>query len=111
MVVEDPGEDVADAGEDAGGCKEDAGIPRSGFLCRGQQDVAESADEGEDEDDETALLGAVRDVGCRDDEKEGDEVGRGGQPLGIDGGEAHLGEDGGEEDGEGGEGDVAGEVH
>jgi hypothetical protein len=57
------------------------------------------------------LLGPVRDIGCGDDEKEGDKVGRGGKTLGIDGGEAHLGENCGEEDGEGGEGDVAGEVH
>ena len=76
-----------------------------------EQDVTECADQGEEDDGDAALLGAVCDVGGCDDEEEGDEVGGRGEALGVDGGEAHFGEDGREEDGEGGEGDVAGEVH
>jgi len=111
LVVQDPGEDVADAGEDAGGGEEDAGVARPSLLGGGEEDVAEGAGKGEEEDHEAALLGAVGDVGRGDGEEEGEKVGWGGEALGLDGGEAHLGEDGGEEDGEGGEGDVAGEVH
>lgn len=57
------------------------------------------------------LLCPVSEPGCKDHKEEGDEVGGRGQALGVYGREAHLGEDGGEEDGEGGEGHVAGEVH
>jgi len=49
--------------------------------------------------------------GCQDDEDEGDEIRGRGEALVICGGETHFGEDGGVEDGEGGEGDVAREVH
>lgn len=57
------------------------------------------------------MLGSVCDVGCGYDEQEGEEVGGRGEALGGEVGEAHFGEDCGEEDGQGGEGDVAGEVH
>lgn len=50
---------------------------------------------------------AVGDVGCGDDDEEGEEVGRGGEGLRVDGGVAHVFYDGGEEDGHAAESDVA----
>jgi hypothetical protein len=57
------------------------------------------------------LFSSIGDIGCSDAHEEGEEVGRGSESLGIDVAVAHAGEDGREEDGKGGERDVAGEVH
>ena len=75
MVVEDPREDVTDTWEDASSCEKDAGIAGSGFGGCGEENVPDGADEGHEDYDEAALLGAVGDVGCGYDEEKGEEVG------------------------------------
>jgi hypothetical protein len=55
-----------------------------------------------------AQLEFVREPAEGDDGEEAEDVGRGGEALALDAGEgAHFGDDGGDEEGEGGEGDVA----
>ena len=56
-------------------------------------------------------MGFVGHVGRYKGEEEGDEVGGRGEALGVDGAVAHVFEDGGEVDREGGVGDVGAEVH
>lgn len=111
MIIQDPGQDIAYARKDASRSKIDAKIPRSRSGRGCQQDVAGCANQGHDDYCDTALLGPIGIPGGEDYEEEGDEIRGGGEALGVYGGETHFGEDGREEDGEGGEGDVAGEVH
>ena len=63
----------------------------------GEEDVADAAYGGEDDDGEAALLSAVCNVGGQDGDDEGDEEGGGCQALRVDGVKAHVLEDGGEE--------------
>ena len=64
------------------------------------------------EDHERGAGGVVvGEVGCEEDGDECDEVGWGGEGLGLKGCVAHFLDYGGEEDGEGGEGYVGAEEH
>ena len=110
-LTNDPSEDVGDGGEDARGRQKRGEIPHPDRLHRREDDVADPADEGGRDEDEAALLGLVGYVGGDEGEEEGDEVRGRGEALGVDGAVAHVFEDGGEIDGEGGVGDVGAEVH
>jgi len=113
LIIQDPRQDIRSRGKDAACGQENRKVFGCDLVGRaagddGEDEVAKGGEEGEECDGDAALAGAVGDVGGGE---EGDEVGGCGEALGVDGGEAHGVEDGGEEDGQGGEGDVAGEVH
>lgn len=101
MVIENPGDDIRDGREHARCSEESAEIARADARAAGEQDVADAADDGEDGDHQAALLNAVGIPGGGHGDEPGDEVGWGRKALGIDGGEAHVFDDGGEEDRQG----------
>lgn len=106
-----PRKDVPDSRKDASGCEEDTEVAHAHIGTGRQEHVANCADEGEEGDHKPALLEAIRDPGGRDGDEKGDEVGRGGEALGVDKVESHILEDGGQEDGERSVANVATEVH
>lgn len=80
-------------------------------MRRGQDDVADSTDQTDHGDDDTALLGFIGNVGGKDDHDECKEVGWSGEALGVGRGETKLGDYGGKVYRKGGETDVGAEVH
>lgn len=109
--VAHPGEDEGDGDEDHHR-QEEPDVPRRDGRLRAEDDVADGGDEGGADDERAPELVSVGDEGARDDGDPARGVGRGAEPVGLDRREgSHLGDDGGDEEGERGEADVASEVH
>lgn len=109
--VAHPGEDEGDRDEDHHG-QEEPEVPRRDGRLRGQDNVADGGDDGRADDERAPQLVPVGDEGACDDGDPAGDVRRGAEPVGLDGREdAHLGDDGGDEQREGGKADVAAKVH
>lgn len=88
--------------------QENAEITRSRRRCRRVDDESYPCQGGCESAEGSSHLELVREPAEGDYGEETEDVGRGGQALALDAGEgAHFGDDGGDEEGEGGEGDVA----
>ena len=110
-LTNDPSEYIRDRGKHARGRQERGEIAHPDRLHRREDDVADAAHERRGEQHEAALLRLVGHV-CRDKGgEEGDEVWGRGEALGVEGAVAHVFEDGGQVDGQGGVGDVGAEIH
>lgn len=96
MVVENPGKNVGDARKDSSCGKKDGKVARACGLHGGENDVADTANQGQANDHQTALSGPVCNVGRYYADQEREKVGWCGKTLGIDGAEAHAGENGGQ---------------
>lgn len=89
--------------------QEDAEVARADGRGRGLDDEADGRKPGRQRDEGPAHLESVRQPADADDVEEAEEVGRGGEAVGLHVGEgAEVGDDGRDEEGEAGEGDVAG---
>lgn len=90
--------------------QENAKVPRASGVSRCVDDEPNSCQGGCEGAEGASHFELVGQPAEGDDREEAEDVGRGGEALGLDAGEgAHLGDDGGDEEGERGEGDVAGE--
>jgi hypothetical protein len=111
MGVGDPGEDQGGGGEDDGG-EHDAEVADAYAGARCEADVADCGGHGGGCDEGATDAETVGDIGCGDHNYEGEDVGRRAEAVGLNGGEgAHFGDDGGNEEREGREADIAAEVH
>ena len=110
LIVQRPSQDIRDSRKHARRGEEDGKVADADRFYSSEDNVADCADEGGDDEDETALLGAVGDEGGDEGAEEGDEVRGCGEALGVDAAVAHLYEDEGHVDGEAGVGDVGAEV-
>ncbi len=115
LVVDGPGDDDSDGAEEAGCSGVDAEIApeRSGAQVSRHSDeqIPRGAEQSVEDDKVAAVLGAVGEEGSEEDDKEGEEVRWGGEGLRGERGVGHFVDDGREEGGKAGEGDVAAEEH
>lgn len=106
-----PREDISDSGKDSGGGEEDAEITHPHGSAGRKENVADGSNGSQESNHKSSLLESIGDPGSSNDDEEREEVRRGRKTLCINGCEAHILEDGREEDGERGKADVAAEVH
>ena len=107
MNIRDPGQQQRHGREDLD-AQEDAEVARAGRGRRRVDDEAYPRQRRCEGAEGPAHLELVREPAEGDDGQEAEDVGRGGEALALDSRErAHFGDDGGDEEGEGGEGDVA----
>lgn len=111
LVRQQPRQNIRNGREHAGGGQKHADVAHRDGAARREQHVAGAADQRQQCDDQAALLQAVGQPRRPQADEEGGEVGRRREPLGVDGGEAHARQHGGEEDGQRGKGHIAREVH
>jgi len=110
-ATENPWEDVGYAWEHSPRGEEDTEIADADRFARGEEDVTDAANAGEEDQRVATLLDAVGDPGREDGDQERKEVRWCGEALGVDGSKAHLVEDRRQENGQRRETDVAAEVH
>lgn len=109
--TKNPWEDVSYAWEYSPSGKEDAEIANAYRLACCEENIADSANAGEEDQHVATLLNAVCHPGRAYGDQERKEVRRRGEALGVDGSKAHLIEDRRKKDWQRRETDVATEVH